>query len=165
MAVANAFLEAEYWADHNRRFAQAPASPDDFHLAVPRGVSLDQVFRLEETRTVSNDWVVRYANRHFQVERQSHQPPARSTVQLFEDVAGQIEIRDRDRRLRWTEIAAPILRTALPVTTPAIAPLPAVKKGRRRGQSADHPWHHGVEDYRTRLQLAAAKRAWMAVQP
>ena len=57
------FSRREYWADHNRRFAQAPASADDFHVAVPRGLRLDQVFRLEETRTVSNDWVVRYDNR------------------------------------------------------------------------------------------------------
>src|SRR5207248_2589236 len=82
VAAANAFLEAEYWADHNRRFACAAASTDDFHVAVPRGVSLDRVFRVKETRTVSNDWVVRYANRLMQLERQSHQPPARSIVQV-----------------------------------------------------------------------------------
>ena len=164
VAAANAFLETAYWPEHNRRFAQAPASPDDFHRAVPPRLSLAQVFRLEQTRTVANDWVVRYANRHFQVERQSHQPPARSTVHVFEDGGGQIEIRYRDRRMRWTEIAAPMPRPALPVTTPVIAPSPAVK-GRRRSQSADHPWHHGVEDYRARLQVAAARRAWMAVQP
>jgi len=33
--AANAFLEAAYWDEHNRRFAQAPASSEDFHLAVP----------------------------------------------------------------------------------------------------------------------------------
>src|SRR5215470_17657353 len=36
--TANAFLEAEYWPDHNRRFAQAARAADDFHVAVPRGV-------------------------------------------------------------------------------------------------------------------------------
>src|SRR5687767_3007231 len=101
VGAANAFLEREYWADHNQRFAVAPASTDDFHRTVPRGLSLDQVFRLEESRTVSNDWVVRYANRHFQLERQSQQPPARSIVQVFEDVAGHIDIRYRERRMRW----------------------------------------------------------------
>ena len=86
--------------------AVAPASPDDFHVGAPAGRTLDQVFRLEETRTVSNDWVVRYAKRHFQVERQSPLPPARRTVQVFENVAGQIEIRYRGRRVCWTEIAS-----------------------------------------------------------
>jgi transposase len=162
---ANGFLDTEYWADHNRRFAQAPAAADDFHVAVPRGVRLDQVFRLEETRTVSNDWVVRYDNRYLQIERQSHRPPARSTVTVYEAPTGQLEIRYRDRVMRWTEVAAPLPKPTAPVAPrPSLPPTPSTRS-RRRGQSADHPWHHGVEDYRTRLQVAAARRAWMAVQP
>src|SRR5262249_4170016 len=43
--TANRFLATEYWVEHNRRFAQTPASPDDFHVAVPRGVQLGKVFR------------------------------------------------------------------------------------------------------------------------
>ena len=82
LEAANRFLETEYWADHNERFAQAPTSSDDFHVARPRGVRLDAVFQLQEGRTVSNDWVVRYANRFFQFERQSRLAPARSTVQV-----------------------------------------------------------------------------------
>ena len=35
------------------RFAQAPASSDDFHVARPRGLRLDTVFRLEERRAPS----------------------------------------------------------------------------------------------------------------
>jgi transposase/head-tail adaptor len=162
MPAANAFLETAYWTEHNRRFAIAPASTDDFHVAGPRGLALAAVFRLEERRTVSNDWVVRYANRHLQVERQSHQPPARSTVQVLEDAAGQIEIRYRDRRMRWTEIAAPRPPTPAP---PAAVPAPTPPRPRHRRPGADHPWHPDVDEFRTRLQVAAAKRAWMAVQP
>ena len=163
MGAANAFLETEYWADHTRRFARAPVATDDFHVAVPRGVSLETVFRLEDTRTVSNDWVVRYANRLLQLERQSQQPPARSTVQVFED-AGQIEIRYRDRRMRWTEITPPL------VTKPAeLAPcpsrLPTPKTRSRRGQAADHPWHHAVTQRREYLEFARDRRAWERVQP
>jgi hypothetical protein len=62
-ARANAWLEQTYWADHNQRFARAAVAPADFHVPVPRGLRLDQVFRLETTRTVSNDWVVRYDSR------------------------------------------------------------------------------------------------------
>ncbi len=166
VAAANAFLEAEYWPDHNRRFARAPASPDDFHVPVPRGVSLDRVFRLEETRIVANDWVVRYANRHFQLARQSHQPPARSIVQVFEDAAGHIEIRYRDRVMRWTEITTAIPATPTPIITPSPTPLAPSTAPRRRGPGADHPWYHGgVQDYKTWRQLTTARRAWLAVQP
>lgn len=166
IAAANAFLETEYWADHNRRFARVAASAENFHRGVPRRVSLDQVFQLEDTRTVSNDWVVRYANRHLQLERQSPLPPARSTVQVFEDAAGQIEIRYRGRAMRWTEIAPSSLITS---ATPAAVrpPKPSTPPGaaRRRGQNADHPWHRGVALHHEYQQFAADRRAWERVQP
>jgi hypothetical protein len=166
VTAANAFLESEYWADHNRRFAQAPASADDFHLAVPRGVRLDQVFRLEEQRTVSNDWVVRYDNRLLQIERQSQRPPARSTVRVFEDIAGQLEIRYRERVMRWTELAIPAAAT--PATTiratPPVRPAPAVAPQRHR-PCADHPWRRVVDDFRLDQQLAADRKAYAAVNP
>ena len=166
IATANAFLEAEYWADHNRRFARPPAAPDDFHRAVPRRLSLDRVFRLEATRTVSNDWVVRYANRHLQVERQSPLPPARSTVQVWEDAAGQIEIRYRDRPMRWTEIAAPaVINPGASAPRRATRPLPPTLRPRPRSQSADHPWQHAAQEYYTSQQLAKDRRAWERVQP
>jgi transposase len=140
IGAANTFLAAAYWSDHNQRFARAPAAPDDFHVVVPRGMSLDAVFRLEGTRTVSNDWVVRYDNRHFQLERQSQQPPARSTVQVFEDAAGEIEIRYRDRRMRWTEIAPAGCIAAPKTRVSVVAPSPPPPTGRSRTPSRTHPW-------------------------
>jgi transposase len=164
--AANAFLEREYWADHNRRFAQAPASADDFHVAVPRGVPLDKVFRLEETRTVSNDWVVRYDNRSLQIERQSGRPPARSTVRVYEAIDGQIEIRYRDRAMRWTEVLPPAPTQAVPPPTSRVAPADReTVRIRPRIPSADHPWRRGVEQFRIDQQLAADRNAYRAVNP
>jgi transposase len=163
VAAANAFLETEYWAEHNQRFARPPASPDDFHVAIPRGVRLDAVFRLEEKRTVSNDWVVRYDNRYFQIERQSQQPPARATVQMYEAVDGAIEIRYRDRVMRYQELSAESL-TAKRATAsrPPRTPTPPP----RHGQSADHPWRDQVvRDHHAYRQLAKDRRAWERVQP
>jgi transposase len=140
--AANTFLETAYWADHNERFAQAPASSDDFHVARPRGVRLDTAFRLEEARTVSNDWVVRYNNRLLQLERQSGQAPARSTVQVYEDAAGGIEIRYRDRPMRWTELVAGATPPR-PVARAGLAPPPAARPAR---VAADHPWRHSFKE-------------------
>jgi hypothetical protein len=163
VATANTFLATTYWADHNRRFAQPPAAGDDFHVAVPRGVRLDQVFRLEETRTVSNDWVVRYDNRLLQLERQSGLAPARSTVRVYEDRAGQIDIRYRDRVMRWTEVPVRARGTAPPVPVTPSARSEGAVRGPRAGD--DHPWRHAVEDHHIARQLARDRRAWMAVQP
>jgi hypothetical protein len=141
IATANTFLETEYWADHNARFAQAPAAADDFHVGRPRGLRLDTVFRLEEDRTVSNDWVVRYDNRFLQLERQSGHAPARSTVVVCESVEGHLEIRYRDRVMRWTEITS----AAAPGRSPQLIARPpshaATSPRRRYHPSADHPWH------------------------
>lgn len=164
-AAANTFLETTYLPEHNARFAQPPASAEDFHRRPPSQGTLDRAFQLEETRVLSNDWVIRYATRYLQVARQSHQAPARSTVVVREAATGAIEIRYRGRLLRWSEIGAP---------PPKAAAAPAVRRPRQRvpsptpsprPQAADHPWQHGVEEYRARLELAAAKRAWRAVQP
>lgn len=162
LGAANAFLETAYWDEHNRRFAQSAVSPDDFHVGLPRRVSLDEVFRLVETRTVSNDWVVRYANRHLQIERQTHQPPARGIVQVFENPAGQLEIRYRGRRMRWTELVSPTPPAAAPRVAPIVTK-PMVK--RRNGQAADHPWHHVVDAHRSSLAFRKDRRAWERTQP
>ena len=79
--------------EHNVRFAQAPASAEDFHRRVPSRTTLDRVFQLEAARVLSNDWVVRYDTRYLQVARQSGHAPARSTVVVREARDGAIELR------------------------------------------------------------------------
>jgi len=145
--AANVFLETEYWADHNARFAQAPASTDDFHVARPRGLRLDTVFRLQADRVVSNDWVVRYGKRLLQLERQSGQAPARSTVVVWESVDGDVEIRYRDRVMRWTEIVAGPVTPRPPRTVAAVAAVasPPSAPPRTRAAAADHPWRQGFK--------------------
>jgi len=121
--------------EHNARFAQAPASTDDFHRRTPSRVTLDRVLQLEETRVLSNDWVIRYDTRCFQVARQSHLAPARSTVLVRENASGAIEIRYRDRLMPWTEIAAPVKPTPAAKRTPL-----STAPHRPARPSADHPW-------------------------
>jgi transposase len=133
-AAANAYLEARYTAEHNRRFARAPRAPEDFHLSVPRGLSLDTVFRLQHDRILGNDWVVRYDNRFLQLTRQSRYAPARSTVQVCEAANGDLEIRYRERRMAWTELAAP------PAVAAVVTPAPAAVSAPTRPPPGDHPW-------------------------
>ena len=134
--AANAFVTRGYLAEHNARFTRPPASPDDFHRRRPPTRLLDRVFVLQETRTLSNDWVVRYQNRLLQLERGSSRMPARSTVQVCEARDGHVTIRYRDRALPWHEIAP---GPELAIVAPApVVPLPPRVRGPRAG--ADHPW-------------------------
>src|SRR5713226_879053 len=133
--AANAFLDTTYLSGHNQRFAVAPASAEDFHRRVPSRTMLDRVFQLEEERVLSNDWVVRYDTRYFQVARQSGHAPARSTVLVREAQDGAIELRYRGRLMQWTEIAAPVKPTPAPVRAPL-----STAPHRPARPSADHPW-------------------------
>lgn len=150
-ATANAFLATTHWPDHNARFAQPPASAEDFHRRAPGRRRLDAVFQLEQTRVLSRDWVVQYETRYLQVVRQSDQAPARSTVLVRENPSGAIEIRYRDRLLQWTEITAPVPRTPA-AQRPPLSTAPH----RPARPSADHPWRR---DTRTLDRERALSRA------
>src|SRR6202163_4518976 len=105
--AANVYLETEYLAEHNGRFARAAAKAEDYHRRAPRAAELDRIFRLQSERTISNDWVVRYQNRWLQLAAQSGGAPAQDKVLVCEGRHGNIAIEYRGRALRWQEIEAP----------------------------------------------------------
>jgi len=146
--TANAFLETTYWPQHNARFPQAAAAPEDFHRRCPSVTALNRIFRLEETRTVGQDWVVRYHNRALQLARQSGYAPARSTVTVCEWPDGRLAIEYRGRAMQWTEVTG----QAAVITVPAAAarPVPPVR-GPRAG--ADHPWRQKYQGIRRDVPL------------
>ena len=140
--AANAFLETTYLPEHNARFAQAPASAEDVHRRTPSRVSLDRALQLEDTRVLSNDWVIRDDTRYLPVTRQRGHAPARRTVLVRENAAGASEIRDRGRLMHWSEMPAPPAKVALP--PPAVRP-PVVATTRRAWRpTAEHPWRRDM---------------------
>jgi transposase len=141
--AANHYLAASYWAGHNGRFAQPAADATDFHRRAPSAHALDQIFRLEETRTIGLDWVVRYHNRHLQLARQSGHAPARSTVRVCEWADGRVAIEYRGRAMTWADITdRPVLPSPPRLKAPAL-PAPV------RPAPADHPWRLGYGSMRT----------------
>ena len=113
---ANLYLQQEYLPEHNQRFRCAAVEAEDYHRRAPSARELREVFRLESERILSNDWVVRYDNRLFQVQAQSRKyAPAQGKVVVCEWQDGGIEIEYRGRKLPWKEItSAPPQRLALP---------------------------------------------------
>lgn len=137
-AAVNAYLARDYYPGHNARFARTPAAAEDFHCAIPRGLDLDEVFRLETEHTLGNDWVVRADNRFYQVERQSRYAPARSKVLVCAYEDGRVAIAYRGKKLGFHEIPAPapaVVVTPTRVATPQRSCRP----------SADHPWRLGYD--------------------
>ena len=160
--AANVYLEREYLPEHNQRFGRCAARPEDYHRKAPCAAELDRIFRLESERTVSDDWVVRYDNRFFQLEPQSgHIVPARSKVWVCEGRYGRMSIESEGRALRWREIAAPVQPQG-PETAArkATARVPISVKKRKWTPPPSHPWH---EPPRPKVQKRASK--WATTAP
>jgi hypothetical protein len=132
--AANRFLQEEYLAHHNTRFAREPAEPQDYHRKPPAACELEQVFCLETERSISNDWVVRYENRYFQLERSSDYPPRKAKVTVCEWEDGRTEIRYKGKARPHREIEAPQPQPA------AIRLVDKPPKQSRWKPPRSHPW-------------------------
>jgi len=170
---ANVYLERDYLPEHNRRFARAAAKAEDYHRRGPRAKELDRIFRLESERTISNDGVVRYQNRWFQLEPQSrHGVAAQDRILVCEGRYGSMAIEYRGRALRWQEIPAPAkpsVAEGKPAVERATEPKPPAAK-RKWVPPANHPWREaarrGVQQRASKLAGAARPSlAWPSAPP
>ncbi len=158
--AVNVYLQRDYLAEHNRRFARAAARAEDYHRRAPRAVELDRIFRQESERVISEDWVVRYESRFFQLEPQNrYYAPAKSKVLVCEGRHGGIAIEYRGRALPWQEIPAPARPKGQPTSS-------AVERGAKPSlprakwvPPADHPWRQAA---RREAQERASKREAVA---
>ena len=154
---ANAYLEGEYLPEHNRRFARAAARPEDYHRRAPCAREMEKIFRLESERVISDDWVVRYDKRFFQLEPQSrHYAPARGRVMVCEGPDGRVEIEYGGRAVRWREIPVPAkasIQEARPIGSRIDSPASRWVK-RKWVPPADHPWRQAA-------RREVERRAWL----
>jgi len=172
--AANVYLERDYLPEHNRRFARAAAKAEDYHRRAPRAAELDRIFCLEKERTISNDGVVRYQNRWFQLAPQSrHSASAQDRVLVCEGRHGNIAIEYRGRTQRWQEIPAPAkprVAEAKPTVERASQPKPPQVQ-RKWVPPNNHPWREAArrgEQQRDRKLAAIAARAssaWPSASP
>jgi hypothetical protein len=162
--AANVYLRNEYLPEHNQCFAAAAARAEDYHRRTPRASELDKIFRLETERTVSEDGVVRYSNRFFQIEPQNRNyASARNKVLVCEGRHGNLAIEYRGRGLRFREIPAPAKPPAVESAAKGPRPrAPTALKQRKWRPSANHPWHQAI---RRELQDRAAKGMTAARPP
>jgi hypothetical protein len=128
--------------EHNRHFARVAAKPEVYHRRAPRAAELEQIFRLESERIISQDWVVRYANCFFQLQPQSHNyAPAQSKVVVYEGRHGSITIEYRGAALRWQEIPAPARPHILSAPRERVL---AENIKRKWTPPANHPWREAA---------------------
>jgi hypothetical protein len=123
---------------------------------------------LENERTISNDGVVRYQNRWFQLAPQSRQSAsAQGRVLVCEGRHGSIAIEYRGRALRWQEIPAP--RQPIEIerkpAEKAATELKRPQVQRKWVPPSNHPWREAArrgKQQRERKLAATAARASLA---
>jgi len=147
---ANRLLESFFIDDHNRRFAHTEGLTDIHRPAV--GIDLNNVFCLEDTRQVHNDWTITLNAQFIQLLRSDAPlPPPRSYVIVRRWLDGSLHIFWNEHELNFTKLSA---KPRPPIPTqhrPAIVhPWYSKSVGgnrahRRRAKALDlphKPWYH-----------------------
>jgi transposase len=98
--TANQVLR-RFLPDHNRRFGRAPRDAQKAWRPAPE--NLDRICCFHHQRSVSNDNVVQWDGRRFQIPPQPQRFSfAGAKVQLYESLEGKVSIYYADTRLRLT---------------------------------------------------------------
>jgi len=98
MAEANRFLAEVFVADHNARFAIAPAETGD--AFVPFAGRLEDILCVQHERTVTGDNTVRYNNRDLQIPQDRHRHHyVKANVRVHQYPDGNLAVFHGPRRL------------------------------------------------------------------
>ena len=98
MAEANRFLAEVFVADHNARFAIAPAETGD--AFVPFAGRLEETLCVQPERTVTDDNTVRYNNRDLQIPQDRHRHHyVKASVRVHQYPDGTLAVFHGRRRL------------------------------------------------------------------
>jgi hypothetical protein len=101
-AEANAVLE-RLLPEHNRRFAKPARQPADAHRRLGASHRLESILSIQSERVVSNDYVVRFHNRFFQLLPPAYPGLRRGRVVIEERLEGSLVIRFGKRYLEYRE--------------------------------------------------------------
>ena len=66
---ANKLLQGRFIDNLNNKFMKHPASMEDAHVTLMDGQNLDDILCWEYTRTVYNDWIIRFENQLLQIQK------------------------------------------------------------------------------------------------
>ncbi len=116
----------------NDKFAVEPASSTDYHQQLPEGLNLEDIFCWEETRTLGNDWTVRFENRWFQIPAQSNLPPSKGRVMVRKRLDGSLQILYRNQSVDFEEL----------LTKPVQKTIENSKQRTKWIPAPDHPWRN-----------------------
>ena len=102
---ANKLLEKEYLPKTNKKFAVEPIDKEDGQSPKASNEILKDVFCYEHFRVVSNDYVIRYENRLFQITKTNKDlPRPKNSIILREHLDGTIKLVFNNTELNFIEL-------------------------------------------------------------
>ena len=164
LAEANEYLEEVYILSWNERFAVDPAEPGDVHRKLPKRFDLEQLFAKTLTRSIGNDFTIRYKNRRLQIaKRQARgiRPGQKVTIELRLDGSVRYRWKNRYLDLEVVSKSSERHRSAKPrssTSKPTSKPTPP-KPG------PDHPWRKKGRLIANPNAIARYQRTTAASQP
>jgi transposase len=105
-AQANALVHSRLMPEFNRRFTVTPASANDAHRPLDRTHNLPAILSLQHERVVTNDYVVRFENRIYQVDKPIYPGLRGGRVVIELRLDGTMAIRFEDHYLKFHEVVA-----------------------------------------------------------
>lgn len=143
---ANAVLE-KLVPDHNRRFAKPARLPHDAHRRLAPSHRLESILSLQHQRVVSNDYVVRWSNRFYQLLTPVYPGERGGRVVIEERLDGSVAIRFGKHYLAYREITSSEHQQGSDPSTPAKRLRSGARSaGPKWRPAADHPWRKRVID-------------------
>jgi hypothetical protein len=101
IAAGNEFLQSGYCEQLNHKFAVAPRSAVDFHRSA-KGYDLASIFCIEEERSLTADWIVRFENQFYQLHPLRKTLAARGKVKVRRYLNGELHFCHGERELTYT---------------------------------------------------------------
>lgn len=134
---ANEFLK-KYIPKFNAKFAVMPARKKDLHKKPIKQIKekLQQIFSIQNTRVVMNDYTVRFENNYYQLdETQPTTVYKKDKVTIEERLSGEVKINLRDHYLNFKALPSRP-RKEIDIRLPAIT----IRKASDWKPPTDHPW-------------------------
>ncbi len=167
---ANHYLEEVYIPFWNTRFAVEPSEPRDAHRKLSKRVDLDALFAETWTRSVGNDFTVRFKNRLWQIPKslaRGIRPKQKLTVELRLD--GSLHFRSGTRYLAL-ECLGPVHRSPQISASKRPEPEPPAKPAPKPRSlppkpGPDHPWRQNNRLIASPRAIARHRSTTAAAQP
>jgi len=133
--AANKLLyQAEFQDKLNRKFAVAPRDPVDYHRSA-KGYDLPSIFCIQQQRSITKDWIVRFENNYYQLKRMTRYGPASGKVKVKRYLNGELHFVYRGKDIPYQ------LLSERPAASPKKKVSWQPKKLKKKWvPPKDHPW-------------------------